>query len=165
MSLLFAEMPGFLGTRASLMLDVVFLAMFLVVPVLMVSISIVKRGRYALHKQIQLVLGTVLLVAVVAFEADMRFFTDWKELAKPSPYYQSEGWSPVWTSLSVHLAFAVPAALLWAYVIVQALRKFSRPPVPGAHSAAHKRWGWLAAICMFMTAVTGWIFYYLAFVA
>ena len=58
-----------------------------------------------------------------------------------------------------------PTAVLWTVVIVQALRKFPRPPQPGQHSAAHKFWGWLAVIEMFMTAVTGWIFYYLAFVA
>jgi putative membrane protein len=162
---LLAQTPGFLGTRASLMLDVVFVAMFLVLPVLAASIFIVKRRRYARHKTIQLILGIVLLVAVMAFEVDMRFFTDWEKLAEPSPYYRTGGWSTVWTALSVHLAFAIPAAFLWAYVIIQALRKFSNPPAPGPHSASHKRWGWLAVGSMVMTALTGWIFYYLAFVA
>jgi putative membrane protein len=50
-------------------------------------------------------------------------------------------------------------------VIIQGLRKFPRPPAPGVHSTSHKFWGWLAAISMSMTAITGWIFYYLAFVA
>ena len=162
--LLLAQTHGFLGTRASLMLDVVFVAMLLVLPILAVSIFLVKRGHYALHKKIQLFLGTVLLAAVTAFEVDMRFFTDWEQLAEPSPYYRTEGWSTVWTALCVHLAFAIPAAFLWAFVIIQALRKYPTPPAPSSHSASHKRWGWLAAICMVMTAVTGWIFYWLAFV-
>ena len=162
---LIGQIPGFLGTRASLMLDVVFVAMFLVLPVLAVSISLVKRGQYGRHKRAQLVLGIVLLLAVVAFELDMRLLTDWEKLAEPSPYYRTDGWSTVWTALVIHLSFAIPAAFLWTYVIVQALRKFSRPPSPGAHSRSHKFWGWLAAICMTMTAITGWIFYYLAFVA
>src|SRR5262245_29659513 len=72
MGLVIAEIPGLLGTRPSLMLDVVVLAMFLVLPVLVVSISVVRRGNYQLHKTIQLVLGIVLLLAVVAFELDMR---------------------------------------------------------------------------------------------
>ena len=50
-------------------------------------------------------------------------------------------------------------------MIIQALRKFPSPPKPGPHSAAHKRWAWLATIAMVGTAVTGWAFYYLAFVA
>ena len=162
---LIAQIPGFLGTRATFMLDVVFLAMFLVLPVLVVSISLVKRKRYRLHKQIQLTLGIVLLLAIVAFELDMRFLTDWEALAEPSPYYRTNGWSTVWTSLMVHLTFAIPAAFLWAFVIIQALRKFSNPPSPGPHSSSHKLWAWLATFCMGMTATTGWIFYYLAFAA
>ena len=162
---LLAEIPGFLGTRASLMLDVVFLAMFLVVPVLAFSIYLVRRGRYALHRKIQLVLGAVLLVTVLAFELDLRFFTDWRKLAEPSPYYHSEGRCLVWTALMVHLTFAVPVGFLWAFVIVQALRKFPYPPTPGRHSRSHKFWGWLAVSFMVMTAITGWTFYWLAFVA
>jgi putative membrane protein len=163
---LLAATPGFLGTRASLMLDVVFLAMFLVLPMLAGSIYLVKvKRRFILHKKIQLTLGAILLGAVTAFEIDMRFFTDWEALAAASPYYQAEGWSTVWIALVVHLFFAIPTTFIWIYVIVQALRKYPPLPVPGPHSAAHKLWGWIATIEMFMTAITGWTFYYLAFVA
>lgn len=159
---------GFLGTRGSLMLDVVFLAMFLVVPVLLVSIWLVKyRRQYALHKTLQLAMAAVLLVAVTLFEVDMQLFTEWEALAGPSPYFDAaHKWTcPVGISLIVHLSFAIPTLLLWIYVVVQALRKFKRPPQPGPHSAGHRRTGWLAAGGMVLTAVTGWIFYGLAFVA
>lgn len=157
---------GFLGTRASLMLDVVFLAMFAIVPVLGVSIRVVKSQlNYQLHKLIQLVLGLVLLVAVTAFEVDMRFFTDWEARAVGSPYYSPQGWSGVWISLAIHLFFAIPTLVLWVAVITFALRNFAVPPTPGAHSAAHRRLGWLATIGMTLTAVTGWVFYWMAFVA
>ena len=157
---------GFLGTRASLMLDVVFLAMFLVVPVMIVSVQLAKRrANYRLHKQIQLTLAIVLAVAVAAFEIDMRFFTDWESRAIGSPYYSPAGWNPVWISLVVHLCWAVPTLVLWVAVIVQALRKFPKPPAPSAHSRAHARLGWLAAIGMTFTSATGWVFYWLAFVA
>ena len=163
-----ASLPGFLGTRGSLMLDVVFLAMFLVVPVLLFSVYQVKyRGQFQLHKRMQLILGTVLLLAVGAFEADMRFFTDWKVLAEPSPFFdRANPWScPVGISLIVHLSFAIPTLLLWIVVIVLALRHFPSPPVPGVHSAWHRRWGMIATAGMILTAVTGWVYYYLAVVA
>jgi putative membrane protein len=157
---------GFLGTRGSFMLDVVFLAMFAVLPVLAWSISLVKKRQFALHKTVQLLLGTVLLLAVVAFEVDMRL-NGWEERAIPSPYFNAEAkWScPTGISLIIHLFFAVPTAFIWVYVIVMALRKFDAPPVPNAYSHTHKRWGWIAAVEMNLTALTGWIFYYLAFVA
>lgn len=158
---------GILPFNSSLMLDVVFLAMFAVLPLLGLSIYLVKQKKYALHKRINLVLGGVLLVAVLAFEIDMRFFTDWEVLAKDSPYFreQSKWTSVAGLALIIHLCFAIPTLLLWIYVITQAVRNFPSPPTPGAHSRAHSKTGWLAAGGMFMTALTGGVFYYLAFVA
>ena len=76
---------GFLPWRASIMLDVVFLAMFLVIPVMGWSIYQVKyRQKYDLHKKVQLSLGLVLLITVGLFEVDMQIFTDWGERADPS---------------------------------------------------------------------------------
>jgi putative membrane protein len=158
---------GFLGSRGSLMLDVVFLAMFIVVPVLAFSIYQVKiRHRYDLHKKLQLIMATVLLVAVLLFELDMRI-NGWEQRAAPSPYFNSaHKWScPAGISLIVHLSFAVPTLLLWIVVVTRALRNFPRAPQPNHHSRWHTRYGWAAAIGMLFTALTGWLFYYLAFVA
>ena len=158
---------GFLGTRASVMLDVVFLAMFAVIPVMAGSIYQVKfKRKFRTHKAIQLALGAVLLVTVTAFEIDMRFISGWRERAQPSPYY-SELWyegAAQW-ALAIHLVFAVTTALLWVHVIVQALRKIPRPPRPCEYSGRHKVWGRLAAADMVLTSVSGWVFYWLAFVA
>ncbi len=152
---------GFLGTRASLMLDLVSLAMLAVLPVLGFSIWMVKyRRRFALHKRIQLILAGVLLVAVAAFETEMRF-AGWRERAEASPYFPTT----VDTSLYIHLFFSVSTALLWIFVIVQALRKIPKPPGPSPYSPRHIFWARLAAIDLLLTAVTGWIFYWLAFVA
>ena len=162
---MFIAATGFLGTRASLMLDVVFLAMFLVVPALGFGVYLAKQKKYQAHKLVQLTLGTVLLITVLAFEVDMRFFTEWEELAKPSRFWSESFSNPVRISLWIHLAFAVPTLFLWIFVIVQALRKFPSPPIPGPHSASHLFWARFAGLGMFMTAVTGWVFYYLGFVA
>ena len=167
--ILFAQffgLDGFLGTRASFMLDVVFLAMFAVVPVLAWSIYLVRNKRnYALHKRVQLALGIILGVAVLLFEIDMRI-TGWRDRAIPSAF-NVEGSMNDWIeyALAVHLFFAIPTALLWIFVIVRALSKFDSPPVPNAYSRTHRFWAWIASFEMLMTSITGWIFYYLAFVA
>ena len=165
-------LDGFLPWRGSLMLDVVFLAMFLVIPVMAWSIQQAKKGRYTLHKRVQLILAAGLLAAVAAFEVDMQLFTDWRARAagwsgQPgSPYYNAGSRDGVVVyALWVHLVFAVSTAFLWVFVVVQAMRKFPKPPLPGEHSASHVRWGKLAAYDMFLTALTGWVFYYLAFIA
>jgi putative membrane protein len=157
---------SFLGSRATFMLDVVALAMVVVLPLLAWSVFLVKyRHDYALHKLIQLTLGSVLLVIVLLFEIDMRV-NGWRDRAAASPYAGQNGsidW--VLVALGVHLCFAVTTALLWATVIIRALRHFPKPPAPHEHSRWHRRFGKLAALDMLGTAVTGWIFYWLAFVA
>ena len=171
MNLLFAQqyrgIDGFLGSRASLMLDVVFVSMFVIVPIMLGSIYLVKcHGWYRFHKRTQLTLGAILLVAVSAFEIEQRLIP-WEARAEASPYFDaSHPWtSSVGISLMVHLFFAVPTVFLWAFVIVQALRRFPRDPLPGQHSKSHIWWARWAAFEMAMTAVTGWVFYYLAFAA
>lgn len=161
----YAGFDGFLGTRASLMLDLVFLAMFAVLPVLGWSVWLVRvRRNFTLHKRVQLLLGAVLLVTVTAFELDMRLH-GWRERARPSRFYGQEGaWGLVDLSLTVHLIFAVSTALLWIWTIAGAWRRFEHPPRPSAYSHTHRRLGWAAAIDMGLTALTGWIFYLLAFV-
>jgi uncharacterized membrane protein YozB (DUF420 family) len=67
--------------------------------------------------------------------------------------------------LGVHLFFSITSALLWVLVIARALANFPNPPRPAPHSAWHRRFAWIAAIDMACTAMTGWVFYWLAFVA
>lgn len=155
---------GFLPTRGSFMLDFVFVAMFAIIAAMAVSLYLVRYGRrYELHRNLQITLGVVLLVAVTAFEIDLNLITkDWRPLAEPSPFYASK---VVDYALWIHLAFAVPTPLLWIFVIVQGIRKFPRPTLPNAYSRTHIFYARLAAIGMFMTALTGWVFYWLAFVA
>ena len=154
-------MNGILPTRASFMLDLVVIAMVLVVPLLAWSIHIVKKQRkYQLHKIIQLTLGAVLLVAVTAFEIDMRV-NGWTQYAEASPHFDTL----VYPILIIHLIIACSTAVLWIVVIVNAIRKFPSPIEPNAHSAGHKKLAGPAAWGMFLTAITGWIFYYIAFVA
>ena len=151
---------GFLGTRASFMLDFVFLAMFAVIPIMGWSIYQVKFNlRYQLHKTVQLILAAVLLVAVTLFEIDIRIY-GWEHRAAPETGKPS---GAIWTTLYIHLFFAITTTALWIFVVVQALRKIPKPPGPCEYSDRHLFWGKLAAIDMFMTALTGWIFYLIAF--
>ena len=105
------------------------------------SIWLVRyRQKYDLHKWMQIVMGVVLLLAVGAFEVDMRFFNDWEKLAEGSPYYVQGTWDAVWISLAIHLCFAVPTPLIWIFVIVRAMLQFPSPAAPSKHSAQHILW-------------------------
>jgi len=144
------------------MLDVVFIAMFLVPPALLVSKVLASKGKKEIHRWIQTVLALVLLIAVVAFEVEVRFFTDWRTLAQPSPWFEG-GWCH--RSLYLHLLFAIPTPFLWMYVIYKAIRNYQNGFSDPKIAAQHRRLGNLAMIMMTGTAFTGILFYWISFVA
>jgi len=160
---------GFLGNDASLMLDVVVCALVLLVPLLAFSLYAVKvRRNFALHRNLQIALAIILFVAVAAFEIDMRLHGGWKNIVNKDPG-QPRVSEPELVAIErvlyIHLVFAITTPILWAVTIVAALRRFSRPPEPGPHSARHKLLGWAAAADLALTSATGLWFYCAAFVS
>ena len=159
---------GFLGYNASLMLDVVVCALVLIVPALLFSIYSVKiRRNYTLHKTMQLTLGIVLLIAVSAFEVDMRLHGGWENIVnKPNQDVRldEDELESVRTLLWIHLVFAITTPIFWVTTITLALKRFPNPPKPCEHSALHKKLGWISAIDITLTSITGLIFYYSAFI-
>lgn len=160
---------GFLGYRATFMLDIVVCALVLVVPVLIYSIYLVKVKRdYARHRFVQLALAGVLTFAVAAFEVDIQIIHGgWEAVvvkhAEPVPPTKDQ-LTTIRNMLYVHLVFAITTPFLWAVTIGLALKRFPNPPVPGPHTALHKKLGWLSTLDITLTSVTGLMFYYLAFV-
>lgn len=159
---------GFLGYPPStLMLDVVVSALVLVVPILLFSLFLVKvMKNFTAHRNVQLILAVVLLIAVVLFEIDMRLHGGWAQIVnQPEGRLSPERMATIQMALYVHLVFAVSTPVLWGITIAGALRKFANPPVPSPYSRVHKILGWISVIDLTLTSVTGLVFYYFAFVA
>ncbi|HXY37516.1 MAG TPA: DUF420 domain-containing protein, partial [Planctomycetaceae bacterium] len=104
---------GFLGYHATFMLDVVVCALVLLVPALALSIYLVKfRRQYAWHRRLQLTLASVLLLAVAAFEVDIRVHQGWENIVKNArPDMAIESFDFVRNVLYVHLIFAISTPL------------------------------------------------------
>jgi putative membrane protein len=155
-------MNGFIpGSRGSFMLDLVAVAMFAILPAVAFAMHLVKNKRsFAAHKKVMLGISVVLAIAVILFELEMRF-VGWRQLAEPSPYYNTI----LSTVLAVHLTCSITTVIALTTTVWFALRKFPVPPQPNAHSKLHKNLGVTSATGLFLTSVTGWIFYYMAFFA
>lgn len=161
-ALIAAGLDGFLGSRASLGMDVVLVGLFATLPLLAWSVHLVRNRRdYAGHKRMQLAIVAALVAAIVVFEIDIRLLSDWKVRAAPSPYWPGG----VLASLGIHLVFAVSTLVLWAWVVWEAWKRFPDPPAPGDHGPRHRFMARFAALDLILTAVTGTVFYWLAFVA
>lgn len=161
---------GFLGYDASFMLDFVVTALVLVVPILVFSLYQVKyRKNYKLHRNLQILLGVVLLLAVGAFEVDMQIVHGgWQNIVNKdssAPRLNAEELAFVRKVLQVHLIFAISTPFLWATTTILALKKFSIPPIPGPHSSLHRKLGILSTLDLVLTSLTGLVFYYFAFMA
>ena len=153
--------PGFLS-RAPLMFDVVSLAMVVVIPVLTWSIYLIKRRRaFLLHKRLQVALGAALFIAVTLFEIDIRLHPNWWVQTEASSFSRTF----LERFLYFHLCFAISTTILWIVTLTLALRRFPSPPRPSEHSRTHIALARLASLTMYCTAVTGWIFYWMAFVS
>jgi hypothetical protein len=159
---------GFLGYHASFMLDVVVCALVLIVPAIAFSLYLVKvKKNYVAHRNLQLTLGVVLLLAVSAFEIDIRLHGGWEAIVnRPGSEARLTGEELKHATqvLWVHLLFAISTPPLWIATIVLALRRFPNPPVPSEHSELHKKLGWLSTLDIALTSVTGLYWYYIAFV-
>lgn len=154
-------MDGFLPfSRGTLMMDTVVTAMLIVVPLTIYGSRLAKTRRYERHRQVQLGLATGLALAVLAFELEVRLM-GWRERAAPSPYFHTI----LFPWLYFHVTIAVCASLLWIAATVHGLRRMPRPARPGPGSVWHRRIGQATIAATCATAVTGWVFFYLAFVA
>ncbi len=161
---------GFLGFDASFMLDFVVSALVLIVPVLLYSLFVVKfQKNFSLHRNLQIILGVVLLIAVGAFEIDTQLVHGgWENIVNKNPDAPrliGDAYVYAQRVLWFHLIFAITTPFLWIATLVYALRRYPNPPVPGEHSQLHKTLGWLSVIDIVMTSLTGLWFYYAAFVA
>lgn len=161
---------GFLGYDTSFMLDVVVCALAVLVPLLACSLYVVKAHRaFTLHRNLQIALGLVLLVAVTAFEIDLQLVHGgWLNIANKdseSPRLVGDRLTRAQRVLRVHLAFAISTPVLWSLTTALALRRYPNPPGPGPHSRLHKALGWLSVADLVLTSATGLAFYYVAFVA
>ena len=153
---------GFLGTRASLGMDLVLVGLLAVLPLLAWSVHLVKNRRAsAAHQRIQLFIAAALLAVIVLFEIDIRLVSDWRLRAHGSPWWPAG----VVTALGVHLVFAVSTLVLWIWVLWEAVARFPVPPEPGSHGPRHRFMARLAAVDLVLTACTGCFFYWMAFVA
>ena len=155
--------PGFLGTRADMLMDVVVLSFIVILPILIWSWRLARHTKqFSQHRRIQLALALTLLVVVGVFEYDLSKSGGIFELTKSSPYAGSVLLN---TTIYVHTLFAVVASLIWLVLIAFSLWKFGANPEPGKFSRTHRAWGKAGMITMILAGLTSPPLYYLGFVA
>lgn len=151
---------GFLGSRASLAYDVAFLLELAVIPLFIHSLLLLLvRHDYQAHKRLQLIVTGMFAVAVGLFAFEFLAY-DWRTRvgveadAIPRITYMT---------LTIHLAFLTITALIWLVLFLNALNKIPSPPGPCEFGPTYVFWLVLLGLQLFISTLTGWEFYMLAF--
>ncbi len=150
----------FYFSRASFAFDFLVCALLVVLVLLTLSIYLVRVKRsYKAHRVLQISLSALLLAVIILFEIEVRF-AGWSDQALVSPHYNTILFPFLW----LHVLCAVVTCGLWAVTLWGALKSYDVNPTPNPYSANHKMLGKYSTIGLWVTAVTGLNFYYLAFV-
>ena len=152
--------PGFLGTRADLLMDLVLLSFVVILPAISWSWLQARKGAWAVHKKTQLTLAAVLAVAVALFEIDMKLAGGIFELTSGSAY---AGTTLLNSWIYGHTVVAIITTIIWVGLVIASLRKFPSPPVPGNFSGTHRFWGRLGMMFMMAAGLSAFPLYYYGF--
>lgn len=153
--------PGFLGTRADMLIDIVTLSFIVILPLLIFSWWLARSQKnYAAHKKTQLILGISLGIVVAIFEYDLSQSGGIFELTKGGIY---EGTAILNWTIYIHTFFAVAATIIWVGLILVSLVKFDKPPAPNSFSKTHRIFGRAGMVAMIMAGLTSPPLYYFGF--
>lgn len=156
----YTEYTGLLGTRASSAFDLAYLILLLLIPAFVWSLELlILRKNYQLHKKVQLTLSFAFLVASAVLFAAF-FLNGWRHRAAASV---AEIPAITYMTLTIHLAFWLVTGLIWMWLLVQSLRKIPNPPQACEFGPFYIFWSVMLALQFFLTTLTGWEFYLLAF--
>ena len=156
----FFQDTGFLSSRASTACDMAYLILLAMIPVFAWNLELLLlRKNYRLHRKVQLLLTFALLVATVLAVAG--FTVDGWEHRVATPGAKIPGIT--YMTLTIHVVFWVVTGMMWIGLLVQSLRKIPNPPKECDFGPFYVFWLIMLALQHFLTTLTGWEFYLLAF--
>lgn len=150
-----------LTTHGDLLMDFVVLSMVIILPALFISIHRLRKYKnYKKHRNIQVGLYLTLLIAIIAFEYDLKMQGGIWEMTKYSPY---AGTDYLKYTVYIHLFFSFSTAFLWTLTIPASFYIYRHRLGPNRYSKIHKTIGWIGLIFMLGTGLTGSWLYYIGF--
>lgn len=152
--------PGFLGTRADLLTDVITVGYGLIPLVLYLSARMARAGAHRRHRAVQTGCLLALTVILILFETNIRLKGGSQALFVTSSFAET----PLLRfTLLGHLAIAVATYLGWVALTVVSWRRFGHA-LPGSFTQRHRSLGQCVIVGNVATAVSGVWLYIVGFV-
>lgn len=131
-----APLASLFGTRAPLAVDLFLVVVVAILPLLLASVALVRRGRIRAHAAIMVGCFAAFLLALVFFELAVR----------------RGGPAPARWPFRIHLAVAFPCTALWIAQILRGRRAIAEP-------RAHRLRGKAILLLFALTSATGvWLY-------
>ncbi len=148
----YMNLPGFLGTRAPLFMDIVSVIVAFLPFLMLGIIFLAKIKKYKLHALLQGILFVVSVLVLTFFEIGVRFVGGFKNFMDGS----GVGHDYAFIVLIFHIMVSVISLIIWTTTLLMAKKQLQL--------GKHKRAGWLTFIGVSMTMLTGMWVYLILFV-
>ncbi len=148
----YMNLPGFLGTRAPLFMDIVSIIVAFLPFLMLGIIFLTKIKKYKLHALLQGILFVVSVLVLTFFEIGVRFVGGFKSFMNGS----GVGHDYAFIVLIFHIMVSVITLIIWTTTLFTAKKQLQL--------GKHKRAGWLTFIGVSMTMLTGMWVYLILFV-
>ena len=151
----FLFQQGFLGTRAPLFMDIVFIIVLLLPFFVYGAILLAKKEKYRAHETVQKLLFFISVTVVLFFEYGVRMEGGYISLMEGS----SVSHNYLLYVLIFHIIVSTLTLLLWSYTLYAALRYRRSKALPGLYSPAHRQDGLRTIVGIVLTTLTGaWVY-------
>ena len=152
---------GFLGTRAPLFMDEFVVVVALLPFLIGLSIWLVIRGYYKLHRFFQTTLFLITLVVLIYFEYGIHIGGGF------SYYMKDSSINPDLARyfLIFHIIVATITLIIWSFTMRFAIGDRKRRALPGLYSSSHKKTGRRLAFLILLTSLTAIGIYWILFIA
>ena len=155
-----ASQDGFLGTRATFMIDIIISFLVVLPIIIMISISLAKRD-FKINQFIQIFLLITTIGALALFAYSVHYVEGFESLIQQS----GVGAKEAFVVLIVHVTMVVITILIWFLTLFHAINDGRRRALPGVYSESHKRAGRRVLFGIIIMAITSISIYWILYIA
>ena len=150
---------GFLGTRATFMIDAIVSFLVLLPIIIMISIIFAKRNYIKIHQFLPVFLLLTTISALAMFAYSVHYMDGFESLIQKSSLDAKEAY----VILTMHVTTVVITILIWFLTIFYALNDKKRRALPGVYSESHRKAGQRVIFAIFLMVLTTigiyWVLY------
>ncbi len=152
---------GFLGTRASLLLDIIVTFLALLPLFTGISIMFATRRELRLHQVTQFLLFFLMLIILLLFAYVVHYKTGFEALLQESTINPTIAF----IGLIIHIVISLVTFTLWMFALLYALSDKKRRGLPGVYSMSHANAGKRVFKFILLTALSSVSIYWMLFMA